>query len=103
MRARPKYDFSTPHIATHAVLIVRSDDTTIHSFDDIKGKKAAETPTSNFGKLAAAHGAEVVPVQGFNESIDLFALGRGGGALLYLAVSRHAAAGAALRDLLRFA
>jgi L-cystine transport system substrate-binding protein len=73
---KAKYDFSTPYIATHAVLIVRSDNTTIHSFDDLKGKKAAETLTSNFGKLAAAHGAEVVPVQGFNESIDLLTSGR---------------------------
>ncbi|RQS62628.1 amino acid ABC transporter substrate-binding protein [Burkholderia sp. Bp8963] len=71
-----KYDFSTPYIATHAVLIVRSDNTTIKSFDDLKGKKSGNTLTSNFGKLAAAHGAEVVPVQGFNESIDLLTSGR---------------------------
>ncbi|MDR5660098.1 transporter substrate-binding domain-containing protein, partial [Burkholderia cenocepacia] len=36
----------------------------------------ANTLTSNFGKLAAAHGADVVPVQGFNESIDLLTSGR---------------------------
>ncbi|WP_322015434.1 amino acid ABC transporter substrate-binding protein [Paraburkholderia sp. J12] len=71
-----KYDFSTPYISTHAVLIVRSDNTTIKSFDDLKGKKSANTLTSNFGKLAAAHGADVVPVQGFNESIDLLTSGR---------------------------
>jgi L-cystine transport system substrate-binding protein len=71
-----KYDFSTPYIATHAVLIVRDDNTTIHSFDDLKGKKSANTLTSNFGKLAASHGADVVPVQGFNESIDLLTSGR---------------------------
>jgi L-cystine transport system substrate-binding protein len=71
-----KYDFSTPYISTHAVLIVRADNTTIHSFDDLKGKKSANTLTSNFGKLAAAHGADVVPVQGFNESVDLLTSGR---------------------------
>jgi L-cystine transport system substrate-binding protein len=71
-----KYDFSTPYITTRAVLIVRDDNTTIKSFDDLKGKKSANTLTSNFGKLAAAHGAEVVPVQGFNESIDLLTSGR---------------------------
>lgn len=73
---KAKYDFSDPYIATHAVLIVRLDNTTIHSFDDLKGKKSANTLTSNFGKLAAAHGADVVPVQGFNESIDLLTSGR---------------------------
>jgi L-cystine transport system substrate-binding protein len=73
---KAKYDFSSPYIATHAVLIVRADNTTIHSFDDLKGKKSANTLTSNFGKLAAAHGADVVGVQGFNESIDLLTSGR---------------------------
>ncbi len=73
---KAKYDFSTPYITTHAVLIVRSDNTTITSFDDLKGKKSANTLTSNFGKLAAAHGADVVPVQGFNESVDLLTSGR---------------------------
>lgn len=73
---KAKYDFSTPYITSHAVLIVRADNTTIRSFDDLKGKKSANTLTSNFGKLAAAHGADVVPVQGFNESIDLLTSGR---------------------------
>jgi len=71
-----KYDFSDPYIVSHAALIVRADNNTIKSFDDLKGKKSANTLTSNFGKLAAAHGAEVVPVQGFNESVDLLTSGR---------------------------
>ncbi|MBP0594233.1 amino acid ABC transporter substrate-binding protein [Paraburkholderia sp. LEh10] len=73
---KQKYDFSEPYIVSHAALIVRSDNTAIKSFDDLKGKKSANTLTSNFGKIAAAHGAEVVPVQGFNESIDLLTSGR---------------------------
>ncbi|MGF6753723.1 amino acid ABC transporter substrate-binding protein [Paraburkholderia sp. GAS334] len=73
---KAKYDFSSPYITSHAALIVRSDNTTIKTFDDLKGKKSANTLTSNFGKMAAAHGAEVVPVQGFNESIDLLTSGR---------------------------
>lgn len=71
-----KYDFSDPYITSHAALIVRSDNNTIKTFDDLKGKKSANTLTSNFGKIAAAHGAEVIPVQGFNESIDLLTAGR---------------------------
>lgn len=73
---KAKYDFSAPYITSRAVLIVRADDTTIRSFDDLKGRKSANTLTSNFGKLAAAHGADVVAVQGFNESIDLLTSGR---------------------------
>jgi cystine transport system substrate-binding protein len=73
---KAKYDFSTPYIASKAVLIVRSDNKDIKSFADLKGKKSANTLTSNFGKLAQSNGAEVVGVQGFNESIDLVSSGR---------------------------
>ncbi|CAB3681136.1 amino acid ABC transporter substrate-binding protein [Paraburkholderia rhynchosiae] len=73
---KAKYDFSDPYITSHAALIVRSDNSAIKTFDDLKGKKSANTLTSNFGKIAAAHGAEVIPVQGFNESIDLLTAGR---------------------------
>ncbi|WP_089340367.1 amino acid ABC transporter substrate-binding protein [Burkholderia singularis] len=73
---KAKYDFSTPYITSRAVLIVRTDNAAIRSFDDLKGKKSANTLTSNFGRLAAAHGADVVPVQGFNEAVDLLTSGR---------------------------
>jgi len=71
-----KYDYSDPYITSHAVLIVASDNTTIRSFDDLKGRKSANTPTSYVGRLAAAHGAQVIPTQGFDESIDLVEAGR---------------------------
>jgi cystine transport system substrate-binding protein len=73
---KAKYDFSDPYISSQAVLIVRSDNTSITSFDDLKGKRSANTLTSNFGKLAQQHGAQVVAVQGFNEAIDLLLSGR---------------------------
>jgi L-cystine transport system substrate-binding protein len=73
---KAKYDFSDSYIASHAALIVRSDNESIKTFDDLKGKKSANTLTSNFGKIAKDHGAEVVGVQGFNESIDLLTSGR---------------------------
>ncbi|MEX3636869.1 amino acid ABC transporter substrate-binding protein [Paraburkholderia sp. BR14320] len=71
-----KYDYSDPYITSHAVLIVASDNTTIRSFDDLKGRKSANTLTSNVGRIAAAHGAQVIPAQGFDESIDLLVTGR---------------------------
>ena len=71
-----KYDYSDPYITSHAVLIVAADNTSIRSFDDLKGRKSANTPTSNLGKIAALHGAEVIPAQGFNESIELLTAGR---------------------------
>jgi len=66
-----KYAFSDPYISSAAALIVRDDNTTIKSFADLKGKKSANTLTSNFGKLAQNNGAEVVGVQSFNEAIEL--------------------------------
>lgn len=68
---KAKYDFSDPYISSAAVLIVREDNQDIKDFADLKGKRSANTLTSNFGKLAQQAGAEVVAVQGFNESIEL--------------------------------
>jgi L-cystine transport system substrate-binding protein len=68
---KQKYDFSEPYIASKAVLIARTDDDSIKSFADLKGKKSAQTLTSNFGKLAEQSGAELVGTDGFDQSIQL--------------------------------
>ncbi|ANS77244.1 amino acid ABC transporter substrate-binding protein [Paenibacillus yonginensis] len=68
---KAKYDFSSPYIASKAVLIVRKDNTDIKSFADLKGKKAGQTLTSNLGKIAKENGAEIVDIDGFNQAIDL--------------------------------
>ncbi|KQL44805.1 amino acid ABC transporter substrate-binding protein [Brevibacillus choshinensis] len=68
-----KYDFSDPYILSKPVLIVYKDNETIKTFADLKGKKAAQTLTSNFKDIAASNGAEIVGVEGFNQSIDLLA------------------------------
>lgn len=73
---KAKYDFSEPYIASKAALIVRADNTDITSFESLAGKKAAQTITSNFGKLAQANGAEIVPTEGFDQSIALVIQGR---------------------------
>jgi len=73
---KEKYDFSEPYIASKAVLIVKGDNTDITSFDSLKGKKAAQTLTSNFGKLAEASGAEIVGTEGFDQSVALVLQGR---------------------------
>jgi len=71
-----KYDFSEPYIASKAVLVVREDNTDITSFEDLSGKRSAQTLTSNFGKLAQEYGAELVPTEGFDQSIALVTQGR---------------------------
>ena len=73
---KAKYDFSEPYIASKAVLIVRDDNTAIKGFSDLKGKKAAQSLTSNFGKLAETNGATLVGTDGFDQSIQLVLNGR---------------------------
>lgn len=73
---KAKYDFSEPYIASKAALVVRGDNEDIKSFEDLAGKRAAQTLTSNYGKLAQEHGAEIVPTDGFDQSIALVVQGR---------------------------
>ncbi|PSJ61114.1 amino acid ABC transporter substrate-binding protein [Kumtagia ephedrae] len=73
---KQKYDFSVPYIASKAVLIVGADNEEIKSFADLKGKKSAQSLTSNFGRLAEANGAELVGTDGFDQSIQLLLSGR---------------------------
>ncbi len=73
---KQKYDFSDPYIASKAVLIVKDDNADIKGFEDLKGKKSAQSLTSNFGKLAEEAGAELVGTDGFDQSIQLVLTGR---------------------------
>ena len=73
---KQKYDFSEPYIASKAVLIVRDGDDSIKTFADLKGKKSAQSLTSNFGKIATQSGAELVGTDGFDQSIQLVLTGR---------------------------
>ncbi len=73
---KAKYDFSDPYITSKAVLIVRDDNTEIKDFADLKGKKSAQSLTSNFGKIAEKNGAELVGTDGFDQSIQLVLNGR---------------------------
>ena len=71
-----KYDFSEPYTYIHGALIVNKDNEDITSFEDISGKKSAQTLTSNWAQTAEEYGAELVGVDGFEQSIELIASGR---------------------------
>lgn len=73
---KAKYDFSEPYIASKAVLIVKGDNDEIKGFADLKGKKSAQSLSSNFGKIAQSNGAELVGTDGFDQSIQLLLSGR---------------------------
>ena len=53
------------------IFTVRDDNTDIKGFADLEGKKAAQSLTSNYGKMAEASGAELVGTDGFDQSIQL--------------------------------
>ncbi|OWR29921.1 amino acid ABC transporter substrate-binding protein [Saccharibacillus sp. O23] len=73
---KEKYDFSDAYISSGAVLIVRNDNTDIKSLADLKGKKSAQSLTSNLADIAKSNGAEIVPIEGFNQAIELLNSGR---------------------------
>ena len=73
---KAKFDFSDPYIASRAALIVREDNADIKGFADLSGKKAAQSLTSNYGKIAEQAGAQLVGTDGFDQSIALVVQGR---------------------------
>jgi L-cystine transport system substrate-binding protein len=68
-----KYSFSDPYITSAAVLITHKDNEKVKTFEDIKGLNAAQSLTSNYGELAKKHGANLVSVEGFTQSVELLA------------------------------
>lgn len=75
-KRKVKYDYSDPYIISRAALIVSSDNDDIKTFADLKGKKSGQSLTSNLSDIARENGAEIVAVDGFNQSIDLLMSGR---------------------------
>lgn len=72
-----KYDFSTPYTITNAVLIVANDNNELKTFEELKGLKAAQSLTSNYGALSESFGAEIISTDGmFSKAIELVSTGR---------------------------
>lgn len=66
-----KYDFSEPYAYARPTIIIRSDEDSINSFEDISGKKSSQTITSNYARVVESYGGEVIGTGGFSESIEL--------------------------------
>ena len=73
---KQKYDLSEPYSVGEGVIVTRADDNSVKSLDDIKGKVAGETATSNWAQVARDHGARVESVEGFTQAIKLLNQGR---------------------------
>jgi His/Glu/Gln/Arg/opine family amino acid ABC transporter permease subunit len=71
-----KYDLSEPYSVGEGVIVTRADDDSVKSLDDITGKVAGETATSNWAQVARDHGARVEVVEGFTQAIKLLNQGR---------------------------
>ncbi len=71
-----KYDFSTPYGYNRTAVIVRSDYDEIHSMEDLKGKRTANTISSTYATQAERYGAEVTGVDDLNQTIELLLSGR---------------------------
>ncbi|MCD5348342.1 amino acid ABC transporter substrate-binding protein [Agromyces sp. H3Y2-19a] len=70
------YLFSTPYTVSPSVVVVNEGDTSITSFDDLKGKTTAQSLTSNFYQLAVDAGANVEAVEGWAQAVALLQQGR---------------------------
>ncbi|MBF0672328.1 MAG: amino acid ABC transporter substrate-binding protein [Salinibacterium sp.] len=70
------YEFSAPYTVSPGVIVVRSGDTSIRSFDDLAGKTTAQSLTSNWYGLAQEAGANVEAVEGWAQAVDLLLQGR---------------------------
>ena len=70
------YDFSTPYAYTPCVLVIRSDNEAIKSFEDLEGKTTANTISSIYAQMAEEYGATVSGVDTLQDTIQLVLQGR---------------------------
>ena len=71
-----KYDFSDPYCYIRTAIIVKSDDDSITSFEDLNGKTTANTISSTYATLAESYGAKTTGVDDLNQTIELLLNGR---------------------------
>ena len=73
---KEKYLFSTPYTSSPGVLVVKDSTKDITDFADLKGKKSAQSLTSNWYTLAEENGADVEAVEGWAQAVALLEQGR---------------------------
>lgn len=71
-----KYDFTTPYCFTRTALVVRGDNTSITSFEDLAGKTTANSVSSTYMTLAESYGAFAEGVDTLEETITMVLNGR---------------------------
>ena len=71
-----KYDFTTPYGYIRTALIVRGDNADINAFEDLAGKKTANSIASTYMTLAESYGAEAVGVDTLDQTVEMVLSGR---------------------------
>ncbi len=71
-----KYDFCDPYAYIRTALIVRGDNDTIQSFEDLDGKKTANSIASTYMNLAESYGATCYGVDTLDETLTMVLQGR---------------------------
>lgn len=66
-----KYDKAQPYSWSGAVVLAPTDDNRYSSWESLKGLRSAQSLSSNYGELAVNYGAEVIPVEGMAQAIQL--------------------------------
>ena len=66
-----KYDKATAYSWSGAVALAPTDDNRYSSWEALKGLRSAQSLSSNYGELAERYGAEIVPVDGMAQAIQL--------------------------------
>lgn len=71
-----KYSYSDAYNYSGGVAVTKADNESIKTFEDLKGKKAAQSATSNWSQVAREMGAELVTVDSLAQNLELVKQGR---------------------------
>ncbi|MBO1529782.1 transporter substrate-binding domain-containing protein [Psychrobacter sp. F1192] len=71
-----KYDIAQPYSWSGAVVLAPDYDERFSAWSDLKGLRTAQSLSSNYGELAEQYEAEVIPVEGMAQAIQLVKQGR---------------------------
>ncbi|MDE6589461.1 MAG: transporter substrate-binding domain-containing protein [Oscillospiraceae bacterium] len=73
---RETFEFSTPYAYNRTAVIVQKGNDSIHSLEDLAGKRTANTISSTYAQTAGQYGAEVIGVDDLNQTMELLLAGR---------------------------
>ena len=71
-----KFTFSDPYVYTEAALVVRKDEESIQTLEDLKGRQTSNSPNSTYAMKAEEMGATVVYVDTLGETMMMLEQGR---------------------------